>query len=286
MSELAAQHETALPMRELSALALRRNGNGAELLAVGDEDFSVLISELDEHGVAGRTKREDLFPVLLLRGIDLGGGSGFEGIAADGEGLVVILQEERSRLLVFDANLRRLEQTIELAVPRDTPDFGRGWHTDTNKRGEGLLLLKDGHVLVGRQKDVYLIEFGPHGAAPLGVSADTVLPADAAFELGAGELVPLAWWPIEALKSANDLALGGDGRVYVISSKTSTIARLLERLEPGGDATPDQLWTLAGTLPPGDPDPQPEGLVLVGECPLVAFDTKFAGDNLLRFAAI
>src|SRR5687767_10761389 len=102
MNELAAQHETALPMRELSALALRRNGNGAELLAVGDEDFSVLISELDEHGVAGRTKREDLFPVLLLRGIDLGGGSGFEGIAADGEGLVVILQEERSRLLVFD----------------------------------------------------------------------------------------------------------------------------------------------------------------------------------------
>ena len=141
-------------------------------------------------------------------------------------------------------------------------------------------------MLVGRQKDVYLIEFGPHGAAPLGVSADTVLPADAAFELGAGELVPLAWWPIDALKSANDLALGGDGRVYVISSKTSTIARLPARLEPGGDATPDQLWTLAGTLPPGDPEPQPEGLVLVGECPLVAFDTKFAGDNLLRFDAI
>jgi len=128
MNELAAQHETALPMRELSALALRRNGDGTELLTVGDEDFSVVITA---HGVAGRTKRE------------------------------------------------------------------------------GLLLLNDGHVLV--------------------------LPA---------------------------------------------------RLEPGGDATPDQLWTLAGTLPPGDPEPQPEGLVLVGACPLVAFDTKFAGDNLLRFDAI
>ena len=98
--------------------------------------------------------------------------------------------------------------------------------------------------------------------------------------------MPLAWWRVEALESANDLAVGGDGRVYVVSSKTATIARLPERLVPGEPAALDGEWTLSGELPPGDERPQPEGLVLVGQVPLVGFDSKVAGDNLLLFGAI
>jgi hypothetical protein len=282
VKQLSAQHATALPLRELSALAVRPDGSGAQLLAVGDEDFAVITAELDTQGRAGMTRREN----LPTGGVDVSDGSGFEGIAADGA-RVFILQEELSRLLVFDAGLSRLEQTIELVVARETPDFGDTWHEDKNKRGEGLLLLKDGHVLVGRQRDVFLIEFGPQGAAPLGVSADTVLPAGSDFTLGAAELVPLAWWRIEALASVNDLAFA-DGRLYAVSSKDRTVARLPKRLVPGSEVEPDRVRKLGGALPPGEPDdldPKPEGLVLVGGQPLVAFDTKFAGDNLLRFDA-
>jgi hypothetical protein len=35
-----------------------------------------------------------------------------------------VVQEEKSRILVFDAELRALQHVVALAVPEDTPGFG------------------------------------------------------------------------------------------------------------------------------------------------------------------
>lgn len=111
-----------MPIREISALGVRPGDSGElQLLAVGDEDFAVITADCSEDGVPGATRREELFLPLVGTGIDLRAGSGFEGVAADGRSRVFVLQEEKSRLLLFSEDFRRLLQVLPLDVPADKP---------------------------------------------------------------------------------------------------------------------------------------------------------------------
>jgi hypothetical protein len=64
MKTLSVRHSTALPMREISALAIRAGEEAPELLAVGDEDFAVIGADLDGDGRPAGTRRYDLCRVL------------------------------------------------------------------------------------------------------------------------------------------------------------------------------------------------------------------------------
>jgi hypothetical protein len=282
-------HETALPIREISALGVRRDDSGElQLLAVGDEDFAVITAQCSEDGQPKATRREELFLPLIGTGVDLRAGSGFEGVTADGQRRVFVLQEEKSRLLVFSHDFGRLLQVLALDVPPDSP-LAADWSKDPNDRAEGLLLLREGHVLVAKQKNpVALVEFGPADAEALGVSPETVLPDTEPFALPDtedGRLVALESWSLDKaaeklLPTLNDMALGADGRVYVISAKAQTIARLEKRLRPGERATFRHSWKIAGELPEGD-EARPEGLVMIGgSTPVIGIDCKLAGNNL------
>jgi hypothetical protein len=281
-------HETALPIREISALAIRRSdAGGLQILAVGDEDFAVVTAECGEDGRPKGTRREELFLPLVGSGIDLRDGSGFEGVAADGAGRVFILQEEQSRLLVFSQDLRRLLHVLALDVPPDSP-IAAAWDKDVNERAEGLLLLRDGHVLVAKQKNpAALLEFGPEDDEPLGVSSETVLSDTERFTLPKtedGRLVALASWALagdaeERLPTVNDIALGADGRVYLISAKGQMIARLEKHLQPTERIKLGKAWKIEGELPEGD-DARPEGLAFVAGATVIGIDCKLAGNNL------
>ena len=250
----------------------------------------MIAADVSEDGTLQRTWRHDLFLPLLEAGIDVRSGSGFEGVVSDGEGTVLVLQEEEARLLVLSPDLSKLLQVLELAVPEDTPGYGSAWHAEPNARGEGILLLERGHILVAKQKDpAYLIEFGPAGDVAGGIGADTVLASGQPLKRPAGDaaqLVPLAGWPLDAetaekLESLNDIAFGDDGCVYLLSAKSRVIARLEKRLEPGEDADAAELWEIDAALP-GDEQARPEGLALVGgSTPIVGFDSKAAGDNVM-----
>src|SRR4051794_4964293 len=172
MQTVEIRDRTALPMREISALAVRSNAShGTELMAVGDEDYAVVRAEVTSSEGIMRTWRDDLCAVLTKAGVDTTSGSGFEGVACDGDGNVLVLQEEASLLYAFSPDLGELLGTVSLFVPPDTPGYGRQWHADPNSRAEGLLLLSKGHVLCAKQKDpVRLIEFGPADHGPLGVA--------------------------------------------------------------------------------------------------------------------
>ena len=72
-----------------------------------------------------------------------GPGSGLEGVASDGAGTILLLQEEQARLLVFAPDLSRLLHTLVLAVPVGRARCSNpAWSRHPNSRGEGLLLLR------------------------------------------------------------------------------------------------------------------------------------------------
>jgi hypothetical protein len=266
------------------------------LLAVGDEDFAVVSTEIDDHrGTLADTRRDDLRPVLRNTPIDLRSGSGFEGVASDRDGTIVLLQEEQARLLVFAPDLTRLLHTLVLAVPADDPALNPAWHREPNSRGEGLLLLQHGHVLIAKERDPpCLIEFGPPGDRPTGVTADTVLAPNEPFQrpdTTETELVPLAVWQLSeatatTLPTINDLALGPDGRIYALSSHTQVIARMEQRLTPGERASATAAWQITDEIP-GGRNARPEGLTfLPSGRPVIGIDTQQPDNNLVVLQAL
>lgn len=292
MSPLHLEARTALPLTEISAFALRRGEAGTELIAVADDDFGVLCVPLSDDGQLGESDRCDLWRKLPMDVLASSDGSQFEGVACDGEGRVLVLQEGPERVLVLSRSLDTLLHTIRLIVDPEDPDFGAKWHEDDNARGEGMLLLRDGHLLIAKQrKPIRLIEFGPPGADPLGISPDTLLPAGEPYELPSGDdevqFAVLAAWRLadgedeDAFESINDLACDAGGRLFLLSSRNRRIACIEEALRTDEQhARFAQVWDLPdGT--PGDEDNRPEALALPFEgAALVGIDTKMPGDNV------
>lgn len=165
-------------------------------------------------------------------------------------------------------------------------DLARAWADPVGSRGEGAVFLPGGHVLVAKEKDpAALIEFGPPGSEPLGLARGGALAAGAPWDIGAGDHAYVAravWWPDKALRKAcrdfSDLEIGPDGRLYALSDKSGSIARLSDLPAAGGAVTAMATWQL------GDLDGKPEGLAFTpnGRA-LVALDTRKARHNLLLF---
>ena len=236
MPRSEVHHVATLGLRELSGLTVLGGAAGPpRLLAVGDEDFAVVSAEVDDgSGTLVRTWRDDLRPTLRDAGVDLRSGSGFEGVASDGVGTVVLLQEEQARLLVVAPDLSRLLHTLVLAVPVDEPVLNPAWRREPNSRGEGLLLLRRGHVLIAKERDTAcLIEFGPAGDRPIGVAAATVLGPGETFErpdATTAQLVPLA------VAALSDHTARGTNSASVVSGrwKVSAGARTVSAVTPIG----------------------------------------------------
>lgn len=280
-----------LPLLEASALCLAPGGEGnaPRLLSVDDEAYDVAPAEIAGDDLRPATARSvrSVVPDASDRS------SEFEGVATDGEGRVFILQEGADRVLVFDAALETLERTITLAVPADQRSFGAEWHDDANSRGEGLLLLDNGHLLVGKQKDEpRLIEFGPAGSEPQGYSPGDALAAGNPFPLdGDGDvtLAVLASWLIDpgsGLESVNDLACDDEGRLHVISSRSRSIARIDGGLVPEDETAMLTPWELPAELFAMEDD-KAEGLVFAPPLGwLVALDLEREAPNIFRLTGV
>jgi hypothetical protein len=85
----------------------------------------------------------------------------------------------------------------------------------------------------------------------------------------------------------NEIALGEDQRLYVISSASCRIGRLERTVRPEENAaTITDDWQLPKRLPGGE-DGKPEGLTLLpGLLPLISIDTRAAGTNLVSLEAL
>lgn len=279
-----------LPLEEVSALAVRRGGRAGapQLIAVGDGRWALALAAVGAAGVSSGRAAE----------VDVGQDpdppdSEFEGVASDGIGRVFVLREGAARILVLDGGLRGVEGAIDLRVSPDEPGFGREFNDprEANSRGEGLLLLRGGHVLVAKQrKPVRLIEFGPPGDGAHGFAPGSALGGDEAFELGGEGIVEMdvmASWKVDHdLKSINDLAVGADGRLHVVSSKSRSIGRVEADLEPGGGKARLTTYELPDDLFHTDDD-KAEGLVFTPELGwLVGLDLKRSAANVFQITGV
>jgi uncharacterized protein YjiK len=291
MTELSVRKVFDLQLREVSGICERAAGDGRprQLLAIGDDSHHVLVGDLEPE-VPASFARHDLERLLAEAGERSGQSSQWEGIDTDETGRVFVLREVPGTVFVFDPSLRRLEHVLHLTV-EDDPGEQEAWDADENALGEGLLLLRNGHLFVVKEeKPRQLLEFGLPGERAQGLHHDLPITDTGRFPTPEAATVTfhmLSAWDLggEALERVGDLSdvtVGPDGRIYLLSDESRCIARLQPAVPPeSGTVAVDRIWGLPDRLH------QPEGLVITPTWDvLVATDHAEQRDNLFLLGGL
>ncbi|TFH19291.1 MAG: hypothetical protein E4H05_04790 [Acidimicrobiales bacterium] len=271
-----------LPVVEASGLTVRRADQGSVVIVIGDRTADLGACRIDDDGALGDWITIDLSE---LPGWPLpDGDSQFESIAADGGSLVALMCEDPPIVLVADTVTRELRAEIALTAPKGSLLDGQ-WD-DSSSRGEGLVLLRGGRLLVAQEKRPRaLIEFGPIGAAAQGLSAGDFLGPDESWKAPHGqvEFVPLSVWKLkggaqDALGDISSIGAGVDGSLWLLSDKSQRVDRLA--LDDPLSTDADRITELAEIWDLPDGVVKPEGIAALGDGRvLVAMDTRSTSGN-------
>jgi hypothetical protein len=262
---VAIVRSAALPIEEASGLGLTGRGRAARGLVIGDRDHAIVTFSLEASGPL-RFERHD------IRGAFAEQASQWEAVAGDASGRAFVLGEKQSKIWVVDASLREVTQTIDLVVPGGHP-LAADWADDDNSRGEGLVLLANGHVLVAKEKKPpSLVEFAPRGETAEGFHSGLAL-GSRSFPLPPGRttLEATKHWKLDGgdadqMGDISDLAVDA-GELLLLSDQGRRIARVTGRLSPNER----EVKVARSTKLPRRID-KPEGLVVVDGHPLVVTD--------------
>jgi len=272
-----------VPLREVSGICLRRGRNGRmSLIAVGDRVAKVAwfsLSRSDRVRIDWHKRS-----IAKLSGSELPKHDPqIEAVCADGGGRILLLQETPPRVELIDVEALRAVTSIDLVV-EGRGEIARAWSDPKGSRGEGVVLLPGGHLLVAKEKKpTALIEFGPPHSRSRGLARGGALANGARWPIKRGRhrFVALAiWLPDKKLAKTcadfSDLEIGPDGCLYLLSDKSFTIARLDDLPAGGGTAALLDAWRL------GDLDGKPEGLAFTAQGrAIVGLDTRKARRNLV-----
>lgn len=259
-----------IPLSEISGLAATSNA----LFAIGDRAFEVVRMPIEKAGLG----KPQVFDVKNLIK-DRASASQWEGIAVDGSGRVFVLEENPGRIFVFSADLKSLEQTIELEIPKSS-DLRDDWDKEENSRGEGLVLLRNGHILVAKEKAPRrLVEFGPSsgGKSKFGSSKIEALAPGSTFNISEDEVfVPVSETKMDnstddVLKDLSEIAADDRGQLFAVSGESG----ILSRLSFGSEVDTSSEIRLKGIT-------NPEGLAIVGKRVFVASDQPGSGPSLFE----
>lgn len=270
-----------LPVVEASGLATRRSGGVVRVLVVGDRTAQIAVGAYS----GSEFSAWDTIDLASVDGWPMpDGDSQLEAIAVDGGSLVAMMREDPPVVLVAETEARTLRATITLTAPPGSPLHGR-WD-DPSSRGEGLVLLRGGRLLVAKEKRPRaLVEFGPVGSSPRGLSRDDFLAPDESWDApdGAVDYVATAMWRLRGdakgvLGDISALAVGRDRSLWLLSDKSSCVARvpLDEPLTPSGREIRqvEEVWRLPKKTE------KPEGIVALDDDRLlVAMDTSSTTGN-------
>lgn len=250
MAKLEIVKSFTLPLAELSSLTLRAVDGQRQICAIADDSSFIVIAKVSDAGDLGDFERIDMAGIVGATA-----SNEWEGITSDGEGSLFVLQET-GRVLVVAPALDRLLSIIELP-----PRTG-------NSGAEGLLLLRNGHLLVLNEKNpALLVEYGPPGTVSEGVHPGLFEPAK--FHLPAAEssaFVALQSWAVD-LEDVSDIAVH-DGHLYLVSDASKCIAEIESTLSSdGGEAPIVARWKL-----PRETRKAEGLLVLHGRTPIVGSD--------------
>jgi hypothetical protein len=234
-------HRTVdIPVQEASDVAVGRRSGLTRVVVVGDRSAEIAVATYDAQTGLQDWERLDL---AALPGwpLDASEPSQFEAVAADGGTLVALMREEPPVVLVADTESRSLRSAIALVAPPWSALAGR-WD-DPSSRGEGLVLLRGGRLLVAKEKRPRaLVEFGPPGTNPRGLSRDDFLEPDEPWDAPMGQVTyhALAMWKLrggakKAMGDISGLSVGPDRSLWLVSDKSAALARMgLEAALPRG----------------------------------------------------
>jgi hypothetical protein len=206
-----------------------------------------------------------------------------EAVCAGGFGRILLLQETPPRVEFIDPKASKVIVSIDLAV-EGRGEIARAWSDPNGSRGEGIVLLPGGHLLVAKEKKpAALIEFGPADERSRGLLRGGALADGERWPIkkGGHRFVALAIWLADKTLAKtcadfSDLEIGPDGCLYLLSDKSSTIARLDDLLAGGGAAALVDAWRLDGL------DGKPEGLAFTAQGhAVVGLDTHKPRRNLV-----
>lgn len=271
---LPAQIETVhrLDLKEVSGLVTvpEVDGEVATIYAIGDRTKHLVRLSFGHWSAEPNVDKRDLKPIFG------DGPSQWEGVAADGVGHVVIMRENPSQLYVLENGGQSVVREIQLDTSTLTED------DDDNSLGEGLALLKNGHLIYLKEKDPpLLIEFGPRGGSPSGITPEALLGVGQEWPSARGdaaEFVPLKIWAFgettqSLMKDFSDLAVGEDGVLYLLSDESRRIAQLERTIRIDDDKAKIKVyWDLPNSID------KPEGLAFIGQHALVGSD-RIGGKN-------
>jgi hypothetical protein len=273
-----------VPLREVSGLGQRRDAarEAAEVLAVGDNEFALMLADVDELADGGGFRSVDLRQVIGHPAPSEG--SEWEAADGDATGRVFILQESPARVFVLNDGLDSVAHAIDLRLD-DRERAELNWDASSNARAEGLVLLQNGHLLVAKEKDPpLLMEFGPMGERAGGLAPELLFASLGEFPLQSdarSDFSLLSFWRLESeagrrIGDFSDVAAGPDQRLYVLSDESRCIAQMDLSLTPSRASFGiTELWELPDALR------QPEGLVVREDMvPIVAIDKDEPSENL------
>src|SRR6516164_2638756 len=216
-----------VPLREVSGICLRRSRNGQMfLIAVGDRVAKIAwFSQPRSDGarIDWHTRNIAKLSGSMLPKHD----PQIEAVCADGVGRIALLQESPPRVELIDPKASKVVASIDLAI-EGRGQIARAWSDPEGSRGEGMVLLPEGHLLVAKEKKpAALIEFGPSGSQSRGLLRGGA-PANGErwpIKKGHHRFVALAIWrPDKRLAKTcadfSDLAMGPDGCLYLLSDKS------------------------------------------------------------------
>lgn len=271
------------PLHEVSGICLSRGPNGKNsLVAVGDRMSKIAWFSLpgsDDGRIDLHTSDIAKLSGSLLPEDD----PQIEAVCADGLGRILVLQETPARVELIDPRALEVIASIDLVV-EGGGEIARAWSDPNGSRGEGMVLLPGRHLLVAKEKKPSaLIEFGPPNSRSLGLARGGALADGERWPIKKGlhRFIALATWlPDKRLAKTcadfSDLEIGPDGCLYLLSDKSSTIARLGDLPADGGDVTFLEAWRL------GDLDGKPEGLAFAAEGhAIIGLDTRKPRRNLV-----
>jgi hypothetical protein len=264
--KVSVENSASLGLNEVSGLGVRTVSGKPQYLAIGDSSTTLLTFNIGADGKPTSIKKNDLAPIFG------GGDSQWEAVAGDSTGKVFIENESEATISVLDADLK-LKHVISLTIPKDNPLYP-SWDRDENSRGEGMLLLSNGHILIAKEKGPSaIIEFAPKGQDAKGYTA--ALQLKGAFKVPSGdssEFVAVKNWELKSdaahlIGDISDLTTDADGSIIVLSDQSRAIARIEKELSVDEDKIDlKAIWNL-----PREVD-KPEGLQLVDGKPFVACD--------------
>jgi hypothetical protein len=282
-NRLRALRVVDVPLHEVSGICVRRSRTGRmSLIAVGDRVSKIAWFSLprsDEGRIDWHTSDIAKLSGSMLPEDD----PQIEAVCADGLGRILLLQETPPRVEFIDPKASKVIASIDLAV-EGPGEIARAWSDPKGSRGEGIVLLPGGHLLVAKEKKpAALIEFGPADARSRGLLRGGALADGERWptQKGCHRFVALAiWLPDKTLAKTcadfSDLEIGPDGCLYLLSDKSSAIARLDDLPAGGGTAALLDAWRL------GDLDGKPEGLAFTAQGhAVVGLDTRKPRRNLV-----